>query len=257
MNKGRQVRCVYRVSELAIILIITFAFIVIIPNVAIAQYHGSYSGKDSYGEKEKLEIIVPRVFSSQVSSVQQTEKLDEVYDGLYSALWNYAISDLNYQKQLYSLLENKRFRTTRYAAEFSGVLKSTLNNLNSNHKKMQKAIEEANLDFEYIRKHVSKEDQQKLDVLWTDKIDEYKKFANQYFKMEHQFLKTYRNLAAFILKQGGSYYYDRIARTVKFYKLGAYEFYGQLIDKLHIISYKQVSLLKSHVPANMDPDLLK
>lgn len=248
---------IFRTPKLVFVLFLTLSFVVVNTNAAFAQYHGAYPGQKDDDEKEKLESNIPQIFSSQVSSVDQAKKLDEVYDGLHAALWNFAISDFNYQKQLYDLLINERFQTTRYAAEFSSVLKSAMTNLNENHTKMQKAVEEAALDFKYVRERVRAADQETLDKLWASKIAEYEKSAEQYFKMEHMFLKTYRSMVAFILEQGGGYYYDSNAQTLKFYKLGAYDYYCKTLDKLHVISYEQTKLLKSHAPANMDPDLLK
>jgi hypothetical protein len=248
---------IYRITKLTFVIFLTFGFIVISASSAFAQYRGAYPGQGDAREKEKLEIIVPQIFSSQVSSVAQAKKLDEVYDGLYATLWNYAISDFNYQKQLYELLSNDRFKTTRYSAEFSGLLKDAMTNLNENHTKMQSAVKEADRDFEYVKTRVRADDQETLDKLWESKIAEYKESANNYFKMEHMFLKTYRTMVEFILEQSGGYYYDSETRGLKFYNLGAYDYYGKALDKLHTISYEQAKLLKSHAPANMDPDLLK
>ena len=251
------IKYISRIPRLVFALFLALSFVIVSTNAAFAQYHGAYRRGEEPNEKEKLEIIVPQVFSSQVSSVEQAKKLDQVYDGLYATLWNYAISDFNYQRQLYDLLANERFQTTRYTAEFSTVLKNAMTNLNENHEKLQKAIEDANLEFEYVIERVRRADKETLNELWTMKMDEYKTSADKYFKLEHTFLKTYRTMVAFILKQGGSYYYDSSAQTLKFYKLGAYDYYGKTLDKLHVISYEQTKLLKSHAPANMDPDLLK
>ncbi len=248
---------IFRIPKFTFVLFLAMSFVIVSSTSALAQYRGAYPGEGNSEEREKLEILVPQVFSSQISSVDQAKKLDVVYDGLYAALWNYAISDLNYQKQLYTLLDDKRFKTTRYAAEFARILKSAMNNLNENHTKMKKAVEDANLDYKYVRERVRKADQEILDKLWANKIDEYKNSANGYFKFQHKFLKTYRSMVAFILEQGGGYYYNSKEKALKFYKLGAYEFYVKALDKLHVISYEQTKLLKSRPPANMDPDLLK
>ena len=227
------------------------------PGTAFAQYHGAYPGKQEPEEKEVLKPQYPQVFSSHVSSIQQTRRLDEVYDGLYASLWNYAISDFNYQKQLYELIRNERFQTTRYAGEFSGLLEQSMENLNENHEKMKKAIEDAEKEFKYVRGRVREIDKKKLDELWPAKISEYKAAADEYFKMQHTFLKTYNSLVSFILAQGGGYYYQSSDQTLRFYKHGIYEYYGKTLDKLHRITYEQTKLLKRRIPTAMDPDLLK
>ncbi len=251
-------RYIMRFQDFIFVLFLILGLIIITSqNTAFAQYRGAYSGQEGAGEKGKLEDPIPQVFSSQVTSVDQAKKLDKVYDGLFAALWNYAISDFNYQRQLYELLEDERFQTTRYAAEFSGLLKSAMANLNDNYTKMQKAVEDAQQEFEYTKERVREADQKVLDDLWESKIAEYNEHANQYFRLQHRFLKTYKNMVSFILKESGGYYYDSKERVVKFYKLGSYDYFGKTLDKLHVNSYEQMKLLKTHIPAHMDPDLLK
>ena len=232
-------------------------FIFATPNEASAQYRGGYQRKEDPKAEEKLNDLIPQIFTSQVGSVKQTRKLDEVYDRLYVSLWNYAISDFNYQKQLYEQLANERFQITRYAAEFSNLLKLSMTNLNENHKKIKKNLEDAQREYKYVRERVREADKRALDELWPRKIAEYNKNADEYFEMQHKFLNTYHNLVSFILKQGGGYYYNSQEQTLKFYKLGAYDYYGKTLDNLHLISYEQMKLLKKHVPAQINPDLLK
>ena len=237
---------------------LTFGLAVLIaPDVAFAQYHGAYSGQQDTKKKEETKPQYPKIFSSRVTSVQQTQKLDEIYDGLYTSLWNYAISDFNYQKQLYEQIANERFQITRYSGEFSDILEKSMKNLNENHNKMKKALENADLEYKYIRKRVRESDHETLDELWPNKIDEYKKTADEYFEMQHSFLKTYNGLVAFILAQGGGYYYESKSQALKFYKYGVYEYYGNTVDELRKITYEQIKLLKGYVPAAMDPALLK
>ena len=253
------IKYTFRLPHFVIVLLLLSALSVLgAPNTAFAQYRGAYPGQQQETEeKEAMKPQYPQVFSSHVSSVQQTQRLDEVYDGLYASLWNYAISDFNYQKQLYDLIQNDRFQTTRYAGEFSGLLEQSMENLNENHKKLEKALEDAEKEFKYVRGRVREIDKKKLDELWSAKIAEYKEAADAYFKMQHSFLKTYNHLVSFILAQGGGYYYKSDDRTLRFFKNGIYEYYGKNVDKLHRITYEQTKLLKRRIPASMDPDLLK
>lgn len=221
-----------------------------LPPVAHAQYKGSYSNK----KKKYIDAAarpVPKIFSSQVTSTKEAAKLDELYNELYVSLWNYAITDFGYQKKLYALVEPKRFNITRYAKEFSTV-DDAIDNLNRNYKNVLSDIETANKQYEEIKEGIREEDYAALDQLWPEKIKEYRAHAKRFYDKQYQFLKTYRSLVAFILKQGGSYYYNANEQRVKFYKFGGYQFFGQSIDKLNMISFEQKKILKAKAPANVD-----
>lgn len=238
-------------------LFFIFASFVLFASVAQAQYVGAYSDQKEEKKEETLLQPIPQIFSSQVSSTGQAKKLDELYDTLHASLWNYAISDINYQKKLYDLLEDERFKTTRYSGEFAGALKQALADLNEHNKNIKSNLMEAETTFNYVRERVREEDKKTLDELWTRKIKEFEKTSETYFKMQHSFLKTYRWLVGFILEQSGGYYYDSADRALHFYDFASYEYYSESIDRLHKTSYEQKKLLKKYVPSGVDLEILK
>jgi len=88
------------------------------------------------------------------------------------------------------------------------------------------------------------------------KLKEFKNVANTYFKMQHGYLKTYRNLIGFILKQGGSYAYKQ-GQGITFFKFGGYKYFAQNIDKLNKIQYEQRKHLNANAPADANLVSLK
>ena len=231
--------------------------LICVPQTASAQYMGSYNSQQKKKYVDAAARPVPRVFSSKVKSTQEAEKLDQLYNQLYVSLWNYAKSDMNYQKKLEVLLEGERFKTTRYAKEFSVPLEGAMNNLNENHKSVKNDIKNANERYEIIKEGILKVDHETIDKIWPEKIKEFEIHAQKYFDMQFAYLKTYRSLVGFIMKQGGSYYYDSSARAVKFYDLSGWRFYGESIDKLRKTTYAQKQHLKQKVPANVDVSSLQ
>ncbi|MFP4098048.1 MAG: hypothetical protein ACLFU1_04615 [Alphaproteobacteria bacterium] len=224
---------------------------------ARAQYRGSFVPEEEPEETVNPEAPpVPQIFSSQVMSKQEAQKLDVLYNSLHISLWNFAVSDFSYQKKLNELMDPKRFHTTRYSKEFSGDLKQALDSLNDNYKKMLRRIERVKEDYTSIREGIRSTDYEVLDPLWDERIGEFEETAKSYFKMQHQYLNTYRNLVAFILKNGGRYFYDSKARRVGFFNFGLYEYFAKQIDKLNDITHEQKKLLKRHPPATNDPILL-
>ncbi len=236
------------------IIIAAFLFVsfAVAPSIATAQgYKGGYSTKKE-NKRERALKPAPRVFSSKLISTAQAEKLDVIYDNLFVSLWGYAATDFVYQKKLYTLIEPEKFQLTRYSKEFSGDLNASMDNLNKNYKKMLADIENAEEKYLEIKKGIKMVDHEILEPLWTEKISEFREKVDIYFKMEHKFLNTYKNLVGFIIKQAGSYYYKASDQRVYFYKFGGYQFYGQSIDKLRKISYEQRKLLKTIAPANIN-----
>lgn len=226
------------------------------PSIAYAQYKGIYTNKEKKRE-DKAARPIPKVFSTQVASTKEAEKLDTLYNELYVSLWNYALTDFNYQKQLYTLIEPHRFQITRYSKEFKGILTDAMTNLKQNSKNIDEDIKNANEKYKEIREGIRSVDYEILDKLWPEKIEQFRKEAKQYLKMQHAFLKTYRGLVAFIIKQGGSYYYDTNEQRVKFYKFAGYKFFGKTIDKLRRITYEQKKFLKERAPAGVDVTTIK
>jgi hypothetical protein len=226
----------------------------LLPTVASAQsYTGDFSTSTSLEEAQPdYSAPIPRVFSSNVSNVRLVEKLDVIYDNLFVSLWNYSSTDFIHQQNLSQLMEGQRFRTTRYSKEFTPVMNEALSDLNANYKSMFAEIKTANEQFETIMKGLKTGDQAVVEPLWKEKIAAFKQVANAYFKLQHDYLNTYRNLVGFVLKQGGSYYYKQQTRRVYFYKFGSYQYFGKSIDKMRMITYKQKQFLKEHAPANVD-----
>lgn len=215
------------------------------------QYQGEYAPQQKKYE-DKAAPPVPRVFSSQVTSAQEAQKLDIIYNELYVSLWNYAITDFNYQKKFYSLVRPEKFETTRYSKEFSGVLKNAIENLNQNYQSMTEDISNANKKYAQIKEGIRQEDYETLDPLWETKVGEFEAYAKLYFNMQHKYLKTYKSLVAFIIEQGGSYYYVQNERSVKFYDFSGYKYFGQSIDRLRKITFEQKKMLREKIPANVD-----
>ena len=228
-------------------------------NASAQKYLGDLprGGEKPEVQKDKAAKPVTKVFSSKVMSTTQAEKLDVLYNNLSVSLWNYAITDFRYQKKLFSLMESKRFKTTRYSKEFSRDLDAALKNLNKNHSDLMSEITKAEDEYVFVREAIRSIDYEILDPLWRKKMDEFETRANTYFKMQHAFLKTYRNLVAFILKQGGSYYYKTDTQRVHFYRFEGYKFFGKSLDRLNKISYEQRKFLRENPPANIDLDSVK
>ncbi|MGH1402721.1 MAG: hypothetical protein ACRBDL_00605 [Alphaproteobacteria bacterium] len=221
-------------------------------SVSFAQgYHGSYTPTSPQKEYDDLvQRPIPRIFSSRINEEKQGQVLDSLYNDLFVSLWLYAGTDINYQSRLYDLVMPEKFQLTRYSKEFKGDMNESMNNLNQNFKRMMDDIAHTQLQYEDILAELSQEDQDILAPLWDKKIEEFRSDAEHYFKLQGKFLKIYHALVTFILKQGGSYYYDSTTQKVTFYKFGGYKYYGQSIDNLRQISHKQKILLKENTPAN-------
>lgn len=245
-----------KIFKLSLALVSILSLSVLSHNAHAQQYQGDISSKKKKYE-DKAAKPVPKVFSSQVTSVQEAEKLDKLYDELYVGLWNFAVTDFSYQKKFYDLVQPARFETTRYSKEFSVPLKDAIENLNQNYKSMQRDIEDANAQYEVIKEGILASDYEILDTLWAEKIEIYRMKAREYFEMQHKFLKTYRSLVAFIIKQGGSYYYDSTEGRVKFYDFAGYKYFGQSIDKLRRITFEQKQMLRANAPANVDTAIIQ
>ncbi len=220
--------------------------------ISLAQ---SYHGDITPQKKEKIDEAarpIPRIFSSKLVSTQQAERLDAVYNDLLVSLWLKAETDFVYQKKLFAHMEPERFKITRYEKEFSGDLALAMDNLNTNYKKIMDDITNTEKQFALIREGMRTVDYEILDPLWEEKMNAFKALAEQHFKMQFEFLKTYKALINFILKEGGGYYHKSGSREVNFYKISAYTYFAGNIDKLRNISYEQKKLLRSNPPANID-----
>lgn len=236
-----------------------FIFVCFVSTEAFAQYRGGlqFQNKPGGAAKDLTAPPVAKVFSSKVSSAQQAEKLDIILNNLYVSLWNFAGSDFVYQRQLYDLLKFERFKLTRYAAEFSGPMDSAMGNLNENYQKMKDEIALANQDFANIKEGIREEDYEVLDPLWEEEIAKLEAFVEEYFKMQHDYLRTYNKMVNFIIKQGGSYYYKPGSRSLHFYKNQGKVYFGKTYDRLRKISYDQRQHLRSKPPAGADPSYIE
>ncbi len=232
-----------------------FTFAAIAPD-ASAQYRGSLQFQEKKKE-DKTAKPVPKLFSSKVTSTAEAERLDVINNNLYVSLWNFGRTDLIFQRKLYDLLKFERFKLTRYPAEFKGPTEEALKNLNDNYKKMQQEIDAAQTSYEIIREGIREEDYEILDSLWKDELQKFKEHSEVHFKMQHKFLKTYNVMVKFILKQGGSYYYDASSKGLHFYQNGGLQFFGKTYDKLRKISFEQRKHLRSKPPANIDITLAR
>lgn len=242
----------YRRS-LRLFSVTVLAAYVFMPSSGFAQqYTGDFSVTPKKQEQEDLSSPVPKIFSSNASNVQAAEQLDVMYDSLLVSLWNHAQTDFVHQKSLEDLMKNERFRTSRYAKEFTPAMDKALSNLNDNYKSMMDSIQDAEDRYDFIAKDFKMIDKSKVVPIWEEKIAELKSDAKTYFKMQHQYLNAYRNLVGFVLKQGGSYYYKAETRRVHFYNFQHYKFFGKSIDKLKMINYKQRQFLRKRAPANID-----
>lgn len=222
--------------------------------VRAQNYHGGYTKSSKAGKKDKATRPIAKVFSSQISSVQQGENLDIIYNNLYVSLWFYAGVNFVHQKKLSDKVRPAKFQLTRYKKEFTGDLEKAMNNLNNGYKDMIADIENAEKQYIEIREGVRADDHEKLDALWKKKIIEFRGKADTYFKLQHKFLNTYKSLVSFILKQGGKYSYKSAEKRVVFYSFGGYKFYGQSIDSLRMVSFKQRKLLRENAPAGVNSD---
>ncbi len=235
------------------LLKLSLGVICIVPNTSYAQqYTGDFSKPAEKTKQERYELPIPRIFSTDAVGVKQAEKLDRIYDNLFVSLWNYSSTDFIHQQTLMTLMENEKFRTTRYAQEFTPHMDDALDNLNENYKSMMNDIAYAREQYSEIREGLRMADEKKIEPLWNEKLVAFEKTAKTYFKMQHDFLNTYRNLVGFVLKQGGSYYYKNDTKGVYFYKFGSYHYFGKAIDKLRKISYDQRQFLKANPPANAE-----
>ncbi len=241
----------YKIFKIAVM---TSLFLHLSSHAIYAQnYKGGYlKDKKENNIDKKLKRPVPKIFSSKLESTTQAEKLDNIYNNLLISLWIYAGTDFSYKKKLYSHIEPIKFQNTRYSKEFTDDMNDAMDNLNNNYQKMTADIENAQKKYLEIKEGIKMADHEILENLWNEKINELKEKSDQYFQLQAKFLNTYKSLVSFILKQGGKYYYKSSENSIYFYKFGAYQLYGKMIDKLNMINFKQKKLLNTMVPANFD-----
>lgn len=221
---------------------------------SFAQYKGGVRPAPQQ-QQDPAAKPIPKVFSSRASGTEQAEKLDRAYYALEVTLWNYGVTDLIYQRELYELLKPERFKITRYTAEFEKPLTSAMKNLKDNYNNLQAEIEEANAEYKNIRSGLLEEDLETIDALWKQRIAQFEQRSMTYFKMQNKFLNTYKSMVDFIISQGGSYAYNGID-GIRFYKVGGYKFFSMTLDKLRKTTYNQRLLLRENAPVNVDLSML-
>lgn len=210
---------------------------------------GVYAPKPDVPEKKKQDTLpVPKVFSSQLRSTAQAERIDALYYDLQKSLWDSAQIGFQFHETLMEHLKPERFQITRYAGEFKGDLDSAMSSLNTLYKDMQKKLADADERVHLVRAGIAPDEQALYDRLWNSKKEELRNTTEAYFKSEHDFLQTYNALVKFILKQSGSYYYDSGVNAVHFTRMGGYRFFGSQIDKLNALNAEQKNMLLQFAP---------
>jgi len=218
----------------------------IVAEPALAQQlKGQYSPAPKVAEEETLDVVVPRIFSSQVVNVKAGEKLDADYYNLSVLLEGFAEIDRSYKEALFELLQPHYFQVTRRAAEFRKDLETANNSLKENHKKIQDAIESFVKSYDVEAEKFSPQDKEILASMKDKAIKGFKDKSEAYFQRQAKFLKVYSALVRFILKNGGSYYYDSASKGVAFYQAGHYKYFGKLVDQLNELDYQQAQILKT------------
>lgn len=218
-----------------------------------AQYKGSYAPQAAEQEDPAAKPI-PKIFSSQVSSQQQAERLDIIYENLKISLWMAARTNFIQQKKLYDNIQNEKFKYTRYKAEFQSDLQSAMDTLNESYTSTMKAIDEAKVRYPQIKEGIRTIDYEILDPLWEQEIKAFEEKADTFFQMQNEFLQNYRKLVNFILENSGSYYFDSNTKKLNFYDAGIGGVYIKYVDRIRMISYKQTQLLYTLAPANLEED---
>lgn len=228
-------------------LLALFAFYPASSPVYAQQYLGDLNVDDDEEEAEKLKPV-PKIFSSRLRSVNQAAKLDTEYYNLYVLLWNTASVNYNHQGKLMMHMQIEKFRYTRYTKEFEGDLKEAMSALNGQYKDVQAALDKAQTEYQMIREGIAPSEQETLDALWKEKIDEFKAQSKKYFKSQHTYLVTYKNLVEYIIKQGGSYYYDSTKKAVRFYDITGYTYFAKSIDTMTKLTFDQKKYIRKIAP---------
>lgn len=221
----------------------------IMPAQAQDSVRGQYNPKAPRAKDEPTQAPIPKVFSSKIQhSILQALKADALLHNLKIALWNYAQVGYAEQASLLDKLQNQNFQTTRYKAEFTRDLEKAMRNLNKSYKGMREQVSSAQPEYQNATQGITSLERETLDPLWKDNIDALNKRSETYFKLQHQYLMMYKELAAFILSKNGSFIYDNNTRSLRFFDIVDYTYFAGTIDKLNAISKKQQQLLKDLIP---------
>lgn len=209
------------------------------------QQKGQYVPAPVTPPEEGLPPTVPRVFSSQVGSVKQAEKLDLKHYELTTMLNGFAETDYAYRGRLMAHLEPFKFQVTRRKEEFAKDMKDAKRGLEDNYKKYKAAL----ADFEKFlgeqQKIFPAAEGETIKKAGEQALKTYKDKSEEYFKLQAKFIKTYGQLVRFILAHGGSYYYDSGRKAVAFYNAGEANTFVKLVDDLNRINFNQRQIIKS------------
>lgn len=209
------------------------------------QQKGQYVPAPVTPPEEGLPPTVPRVFSSQVSSVKQAEKLDIKYHDLTIVLNGYAEIDSGYRQRMMELIEPFKFQITRRKEEFTKDIDDAKRALKDHYKKTKTLIESFENDLNEQAKLYTEAERETIKSVGKQAIESFERKSSEYFKLQAKFIKTYGQLIRFILSNGGGYYYDSGRKDVAFYNAGHYNTFGKMVDDLNKINFDQVQIIKS------------
>lgn len=209
------------------------------------QAKGQYVPTPEAPPEEGLPPTVPRVFSSQVSSVKQAEQLDIKYHDLSIVLNGYAEIDAGYRERMVELIEPFKFQITRRKEEFTKDIEDAKRALKENYKKNQTLIENFEKDLNEQAKFYTEAERETIKKTGKHAIESFENKSGEYFKLQAKFIKTYSQLIRFILANGGSYYYDSGRKAVAFYNPGEANTFVKMVDELNMINFNQKQIMKS------------
>lgn len=208
------------------------------------QVKGQYTPAPKVAEEEKLDPVIPRVFSSQVTDVKSAEKLDEKLYSLTVVLRGFAEVDATYRERLFELVQPVHFQITRRGREFRKDIVSAKKAVNDNYKSLNKYVEQYNVDMKIALEGFDSADKAIIEKVSAEALKSYLLEANKYFDMQAQFVRTYQKLVNFILDKNGGYYYGGDTKTLSFYDAGDAQAFAKLYDTLKKIEYDQVRLIR-------------
>ncbi len=217
----------------------------IVAEAALAQQlKGQYSPAPKVAEEETLDVVVPRVFSSQVIDVKRAEELDQKFYSLTVVLKGYADIDATYKDRLFELLEPVHFQVTRRGKEFRKDIANAKKAVNENYKNLNKYVEQYRVDLKAALADFKPEDKSIIEKVSDEALKNYLVEANKYFDLQAQFIRTYQKLVTFLLDRNGGYYYSADDKSLSFYDAGDVQVYAKLYDTLKKINYEQVHLVR-------------
>lgn len=234
-----------------LVAVLSLGVVFVPAKVSFAQIVGQYTPAKETAEEEELEVIVARVFSSKFETPKRGEALDRLYHNLNATLAAFSAIDDSFKGQLWELMQPYKFQLTRRPDEFKPSLDKALEGLNDNYKSMQKAISNYEQESKQIIDRLPEADKETAEGIWKDTLTSFKGKSDKYFKLQHQYLATYRGLVKFILSQNGSYYYDSPTDKIGFYGFGVYNKYANMVDKINKIHFEQGVIARKNIYGSM------